>query len=185
VSFRDLAAARRTAHKYTRSDVEHEVVLEALGAALLAPNHRHTFPWHFVVVGRQTRTALAERVFAIKKSHSPEIGEDQRQAGLDSFLNPAALVVFAQKRSDNEFQRREDYATLSCAIQNFTLSLAEKSLMSKWSTAAYIGDAEIYRLLDIDEAQFEIVGFVWAGQAAGELPDQRRPFLSEVLRVLP
>ncbi len=183
--FTELAAKRRTVHKYEQSEIDHELVLQALNSAILAPNHRNTHPWHFVVVGRETRSKLAARVFELKKLQTPEIGEEQRVAGLDSFLKPAGLVVFAQKRTENEFQRREDYATLSCSIQNFSLSLAEHDIGTKWSTASYIADAQIYRLLDMSEDDFEIVGFVWLGYAAGPLAEQHRPFLSDVMKVLP
>lgn len=183
--FLELARRRRTAHKYLPEPVAHEVVLEALESALLAPNHKHTFPWHFLVVGNETRRKLAERVFAIKKSQNPEFGEEQRQSGLESFLTPPVLVVFAQTRSETEFQRREDYATVSCAIHNFTLALAERGLGSKWSTAGYITDAEVYKILGLSEVEFEIAGFVWGGTPATEPSPQRRPYLSQVLKVLP
>jgi nitroreductase len=185
MSFEEVARKRRTVHKYEPSEVEHELVLRALSSALLAPNHRHTFPWSFVVVGPETRTQLAERVFEIKKKQNPEIGEEQRQAGLDSYLRPAGLVVFAQKRSESEFQRREDYATMACSIQNFTLVMAEEDIGTKWSTASFMTDPEFYRILGLVEAEVEIVGLLWFGKAAGELAEQRRPYLSDVMTVLP
>lgn len=185
MSFLELAARRRTVHKYVKSEIPHEWVTEALSAALLAPNHRQTDPWHFVVVGRETRQKIAERVFEIKKAKNPLHSEEDRKIGLESFLNPAALVVFAQKRSESEFQSREDYATISCAIQNFCLSLAERGLGTKWSTSSFTTDVEIYKLCAISEVQFEIVGFVWAGSAAGDLSIQRRPYLTSVLQILP
>ena len=180
-----IAEDRRTVHKYLRSDIDPELITRALGAALLAPNHRQTNPWQFVVVGRSTRAELAERVFELKKLRSPDVGEEQRQAGLESFVNPAGLVVFAQLRATNEFQSREDYATICCSIQNFSLCLAEWGFGTKWSTAAFITDPQVYQILGLDSEQVEIVGFVWLGHAAGPLAEQHRPFLSDVLKVLP
>lgn len=183
--FERIAKSRRTIHKYLKSELGHHVVLRALSSALLAPNHRHTYPWHFIVVGSNTRAKIAERVFELKKLRNSELGESDRASGLESFLNPAALVVFAQKRSPSEEQSKEDYATISCSIQNFCLFMAEQGLGTKWSTAAFTADSKVYEILELSEDDFEIVGFVWAGHQADEPPEQKRPLISEVLRVLP
>ena len=51
---------RRTIHSYSDKLVDEKRVLEALHSALFAPNHKLTFPWHFTLVGKQTRTLLTQ-----------------------------------------------------------------------------------------------------------------------------
>jgi hypothetical protein len=67
------------------------------------------------------------------------------------------------------------------------LSFWSEGLGSKWSTGGVTTDTRTYQALGIDAAEQEIVGFLWAGQAAKlDLPKpRRRRTLGEVLRSVP
>jgi nitroreductase len=102
-------------------------------------------------------------------------------------IDPAELLVVCQVRHDKAEVAREDYAAVACAVQNVMLSLWSEGLGSKWSTGGVTTDERTYRALGVDPAQQEIVGFLWAGQAARlDVPKpRRRRTLEEVLRSVP
>jgi nitroreductase len=157
-------------------------VLEAaLGHALLAPNHKLTWPWRFIVVGPNTRTRLhviGEKV----KFGDREASAKQRAIVREKLLGPPALVVFTQVRCEGAFQLKEDYGAMACAIQNFSLSLVGHGVGSKWSTGRLTRHPETYAVLGVDAEQEEIVGFLWAGFPAEPVSAIARPPLHQFVR---
>jgi nitroreductase len=179
----DALMNRRTAHDYLPEPVPAAVVDRALQAANRAPCHRFTWPWRFVVVGPQTRQALVPIAVAAKE-RKRALSEKLRGRIGRTVLNPGALIVACQIRSDDAFRSREDYAAVACAIQNILLSARADGFESKWSSGGVTTDPQTYRALGIDPQTEEIVGFVWIGRAEC-LPEVSRPELADVVRRLP
>ncbi|MEM1008856.1 MAG: nitroreductase [Myxococcota bacterium] len=181
---------RRTAHLYRPSQISEETLQQCLETALLAPNHKHTFPWKIIVVGPQTRAILRDRAkqTLIEDREQPptQAVEQQIDQRLErKFINPAALVVFCCQKSPNNFQQREDYATVCCGIQNFTLACTEQGWANKWSTGRITRSPETYQLLNVDPTQHEIIGFLWVGQPLDKPAPQKRPALEQVVSQMP
>jgi len=181
---------RRTIHSFLNEDISPELVREGLELALTAPNHRHTFPWKFVEIGKKTRLQLIDialSTIALKKGESSNHEElEARRAKLQIKLQyPASIIAFVMKKSDDPFVEREDYASVACGIQNFTLFMKSHSWDAKWSTGAISTHIKTYELLSIDSNTDEIVGFVMVGHSAARLSERRRPDLDEVFKKLP
>lgn len=175
---------RRTVHQYRPDPVSPEALERALRAAHQAPCHRHTFPWRFTVVGPEARARLADVAVACKELKRP-LSEEGRQGVRAKVLDPGALIVPSIVRNEDPAVAEEDYAATACAVQNLCLSLWGSGVRSKWTTGAVTTAPETYRILGIDPALERIVGFVWAGHAAAEPPEVRRPALETVVRRLP
>ena len=71
---------------------------------MLAPNHHDTEPWRFWVVGRETLNALTEAT------------------GDKKLLRSHTAIVVGVKRDADAQTAEEDYAAVSCAIQNIMLA---------------------------------------------------------------
>lgn len=178
-SFSLLTDACRTVHAFEPQSVNEKDVLEALDISLRAPNHRFTFPWRYIWPGKKQKQALADLAARIKFPGGPS-DPQAIKAAKNKFLNPE-IIVFCQKVSTDSFQSKEDYATLSCSVQLFALSLAEKGIGYKWSTGKVTRDPRAYEILDIDEKALEIIGFIFVGKASSPPKKRLRPQLSEVL----
>ncbi len=181
---------RRTTQNYQPSEIPQDILLAALETALYAPNHRLTYPWRFVIVGRETRYQLKEQAKQAKLQTRSTPASPEEIAKLDQQLSekllyPAALVAFCCAQSKDPVRQREDYATVACSIQNFSLALHAMGYGSKWGTGDLTTAATTYQLLGIEREQHEIIGFVWVGQSEGPIPSPKRPALQEVLQVLP
>jgi nitroreductase len=185
----DAITQRRTVQKYRKSEIPRDTLHRALEAALTAPNHKHTYPWHFVVVGQETRRELMELVLANKLSKLTNPDDEARAkvaANVEAkMMNPAALVVFVQKLCDDDFRCKEDYASVACAIQNFSIALTAEGYGSKWGSGAVTRSPKTYKLLGLDPETHEISGFVFVGHSSVAFSERRRPALSDVLRELP
>lgn len=178
-NFNQLLEHCRTYHAFERDSVKEEEILEALSASLKAPNHKFSFPWRYILIKGDTKKKLAQLALEIK-SKGEKLPPAKQEAIQDKILNPE-LVAFCQKRSPDEFTNKEDYATLSCSVQLFALSLAEKGIGYKWSTAKIITDDRFYKLIDVDREDYEVVGLIMAGRPCTVLKPRRRPALEDVL----
>jgi nitroreductase len=170
---------RRTIHLYQAQPVPKAALDAALLAATRAPNHRHTHPFRFTVVGPQTREELAEIGVACK-SAKRALSEEAAAAVRAKITTPGALVVFRQALCKDPAVCEEDYATLACAAQNFMLSLHSQGIGSKWSTGGVTKHPDTYALLGIDPQAERIVGFLWAGYAA-TVPSPEKPALGPLV----
>jgi nitroreductase len=185
MELREALLTRRTVHAYRREPIPEAAVERALRAAVMAPNHRLTFPWRFVRVGPKTRQPLAELAVRLKPKPGQVLSDERLAEVRTKVLNPAELFVVSIVRNDDPVIAREDYASAACAIQNLMLSLCADGFGAKWSTGYLPMHADTYALLGIDAAREEIVGFVWAGVPERVPAAQRRPELGELVRVLP
>ncbi len=181
----DALRARRTVHRFTREPVPDVAIERALEAAVHAPNHRLTFPWRFVRVGRTTRERIAEIAIELKrakaKTEVPGLADQARA----KILAPHELIVVSIVKSNDPNIAREDYASAACAIQNLMLSLHADGVASKWSTGAVTTDPRTYAILGIEPSAQEIVAFVWVGTAEVRPEKPKRPPLDQLVRRMP
>lgn len=156
--------ARRTIKDFTSESVPPELLMRALEAGLWAQNHRMTQPWRFALLGPQTRAALTQ--FFPKVPSKP------------------AIVAVSCLKSDGGEQEREDYAAVSCAIQNIQLAAWSLGLGMQWSSGRAATGPNNYSILDIDPDRETLVGLLLFGFPE-RVPDApaRQP-LDEVLRRL-
>ena len=174
---------RRTVHKYSPEVIPQETLDKLLMAGHHAPNHKLTWPWRFTVVGPQTRQQLVPVAIACK-AVKRELSDEMKAAITAKIVTPGALVVVSQLRSDNDFQSKEDYAAVSCAIQNMMLAAHGEGLGTKWSSGGVTVHADTYSVLGIDQELEEIAGFIWVGVPA-QVPTIKRPDIAAVTRKLP
>jgi nitroreductase len=157
-------ATRRTVQRFRADPVPLDVVHRGLAAAQLAPNHKHTWPWRFLLPGPVTREVLFRvglRLKAAKKGTSPDLEAAVRR----DLLAPAHLVVVVQTVSDDPGRALEDYAACACAVQNLMLSVHADGFSSKWGTGGVLRDAEALQALGVDPATERVIAFVWVGVA--------------------
>ncbi len=182
----DALRTRRTIHRYRPDPVPGDVVRRALEAAILAPNHRLTQPWRFVLLGRDSRRPLADRNVALKTAGdgaplSPEACDRIR----GKILDPPGCLVVGCVRSDDPLRWMEDREAVACAVQNVCLSLHGDGVGSKWSSGGITRHADAYAAAGLDPDDVEIVGFVWMGYAAETPAAPARSPLDEVYREAP
>ena len=160
---------RRTAHFWTEEPVPETVVQRALKGAHMAPCHRYTWPWRFVRVGQHHREAIFELSVKLK-AKGGQVTPRLRETITRKVKNPAHLVVVVQERNEDEFTSREDYAAVSCAVQNMALIVHAEGYASKWSTGGLTTHPETYEMLGVNESTEEIVGFIWIGMPENPSP---------------
>lgn len=164
----DAILSRRTIHTYLPEKVPAKIIEEAVLAGIHAPNHKMTLPWRFYWLGPDARERLA-------KQNS-------------KFSAPGEIIVLAIKKSSDEIQSREDYASLACAVQNMSLYLAEVGYGSKWSTGKLSRTEGLLEAVQKQEMapqeQIEICGIFWVGKADKNVLNVKTATRPEVSRFL-
>ena len=123
-----------------RPDPVADAVLErALTAGLWAQNHRLTQPWRFLVLGPQMQRALAEAGAGAQVQALPASADEATRAkvwagAVQKLMTKPRIVVITCVLNGDDFQRREDYAAVCCAIQNIQLAAWGGGLGMPWSS---------------------------------------------------
>ncbi len=183
---RDLMLTRTTPHEFTPEPVSIELLRGAIEVACAAPNHRMTEPWGFVRVGGQTRAKLFEIARLDKEKDGSSLNEGALAKLRQKVCGPPELLVATQRLHAKPDVRREDYASLACAILNIAHYLWAYGVGAKWGTGALSTLPQTYELLGLDPGSQEIVGFLWIGRAAAPAskPPRRRS-VGDVFAELP
>ncbi|MCR9206127.1 MAG: nitroreductase family protein [Halobacteriovoraceae bacterium] len=180
--FHSLVTKSRTVHQFDpQESISSEDLFEVIETSLLAPNHKLTFPWNILIVGSEKREKIS--LVAMKLAASKGGDEDAQEKSRLKALGASALLVMVQeKKPHNPFEQREDYATLACSIQLMALGFQLKGFHYKWSTGAISQNEETYKILGVDAAKEEIVGFIWVGKPLKGPTVKPRPSVKEVVR---
>lgn len=179
--FAEVLRGRRTIELFLQTEVPRSLVNEAVEAATWAPNHHVSEPWHFYVLGDETKERCLDLGRDIVTAKNGEkAGDFKRQIWSEK---PGWLVVTCQ-RSDDELLQKEDYAACCAAVQNLTLYLWKAGVGSKWTTGDITRDSRFLDIVGIDETQAFVVGLIWYGYPK-MTPTQTRKDLRESLTETP
>tara|TARA_Y100001968_G_scaffold332110_1_gene389081 strand:- start:1469 stop:2020 length:552 start_codon:yes stop_codon:yes gene_type:complete len=171
---------RRTIHTFSKKKVPNDVIEKSIFAANQAPCHRRTFPWRFTSVGINKRELLFQLQLTLKFGNK-SADESNLKKIRNKMLNPSHLLIATQSCTNDQVQKREDYAACACAIQNMSLSLVADGVGYKWSTGRITTDPNSYRILEINPNEDEIIGFIWIGY--GDEPESiKRPLISTIYK---
>lgn len=161
---------------------DHGVVREAIESARWAPNHKLTEPWRFYLLDEARIQRLAElnAERLVRNGTNPATAESRRAQWA---AVPGVVVITVLSAPDaTEVTRREDYAAVACAAQNFMLHLWACGVASKWSTAAVWEHEGFWPLLGRGSgAGEEVVGVFFYGTATDVPPGRRKLPMAAVM----
>ncbi len=176
-----LIRGRRSTNLFRPELPPRETILRGLELARWAPNHHLTEPWHYYLIGPQTRSAIIElntELVTTAKGAEAGAAKQRRWAAV-----PGWLAVTCEHSSD-EIQAWEDYAACACAIQNLALYLWSEGIGTKWTSGAVIREPRFYDLLWIDPDIETVIALIWYGYP-DEAPAAHRSALECSLVELP
>lgn len=166
---------RRSTKSFTAAPVAREAIEQLLELAVLAPNHRLSQPWRFVVMGPDARRTYGEtlgRRKAKKVEDAAAASVIVERTAAEAVATPAMIAV-VQRLADSAEIAEEDFAAIWMGVQNMLLGATELGLGSHLRTGAVLGDAPVRAALGAGEGE-RIVGLVLLGYAAAETPPKPR-----------
>lgn len=175
---------RRTHFQFEDKAVPAGALERALTAAHWAPNHKHTWPWRFMIPGPEMQEQLIHyfsEKLRKKLNHrgmsAPDIESMIEKSTARQKRMPLQVIVYSIQ-GDNAHQNREDYASTCCAIQNLTLSLWSEGIASGWKSF----DSEAaYALTGLNSETHVLVGLIQGGYPLCEGTGRRPPLDEHVI----
>lgn len=176
-----LIESRRTVHQFTNEKVDEDLVIKALELSLWAPNHRHTFPWQYILVSDEKRKALIDISIELRKTKDPTLSRVKEEAVRMRLTDPSHWVVLGLKNPKDQKILLEDIATLGASVQIASLFLWEKGIACKWSTGAFSTHEKAYHILGLNPEDTYLMGILFIGGAGVIPPAIQRPAITDVL----
>jgi nitroreductase len=168
---------RRTIENFKPGRPPREVVLQAIELACWAPNHKHTEPWRFHLLGPESTAKLvALNTELVRRAKGDEAAAKKQQR----WSQVPGWLVLTCDVCDDPLRCEEDYAACCCAAQNLALALWSHGIGVKWSTGAVTRSDEFARLLGLKPGERKIVGLFSYGYPQS-VPESRRRPLADVL----
>ena len=161
---------RRSPSEFTARVPTREEIERLLDAAIMAPNHKMTQPWHFYVFGDEARQAYAELRGELKsqKVEDPEVRRRVREKVSGAILKIPALLAVAMRQDEDPMTREEDYAATWMAIQNLLLEAHGMGLAGYIHTGRIMDRPALRDALGVPEEQ-RVVALIDLGEPE-ELP---------------
>lgn len=165
--FEAIQNRRSRAHLLQRA-VDHEILIKVLSAALWAPNHHHTEPWHFFVFENDARQKLADAIMKNFHRDNPDATEQQiektQKKNPRRIMESPVVIVVSSQAGKDEMETQENYAACACAVQNILLAAEAEGLGVYWRTGdgAYTAPNAVKELLQLPESS-TIVAFLLMG----------------------
>lgn len=137
----DTIRSRRSIRSFNAQPVSTDLIVELINDAVWAPNHGMREPWRFILAERaEAKEHVASLMLeSVQNMKLMKLMPGKLQQALKNKISrmPAHLIVVMKNEKDPHKQE-EDYAAVSCVIQNFQLLAWEQGLGMIWSTMEYI-----------------------------------------------
>tara|TARA_B110000211_G_scaffold234727_1_gene305907 strand:+ start:10454 stop:11053 length:600 start_codon:yes stop_codon:yes gene_type:complete len=181
--------SRRSIYRFSKDEIDLEILEAAFEAARHAPNHKQTYPWKFYVLGEETRQKIIPTVELLAKEKAVIKNEGENEIGVKKAISkilesPLLIAVTTSLSPKNIFREEEDYAATVCSLHNLVLSLWEQGIGSQWSTGKITRHDITYEALNISKRKERIIGFIKAGYPL-VIPERKKKALSEIRFYLP
>jgi nitroreductase len=147
----DAIRSRRSVKRFAPEPVGREQIERLLEAAVLAPNHRMTQPWRFLVLGPEAKAfyaaVVAERKAA--KTHDAAAAEAVRRKVEQEYAAVPDMIGVAMRLDEDREVREEDYAACYMAVENICLEAVEQGLGTHLRSGASLDDGRVRTALGI------------------------------------
>ncbi len=159
-----------------------DAIKTLVGLAILAPNHKYTFPWRFHVVFGDDRKELG-RLFAEESRDRGWVaaGTEHREA---QKLLRAPVLIFVGMVTDpsNPIRHQEDLLACGAAIENLLLLFSDAGYDAMWRTGRMTASQAIPEALGFGAGE-ETVAILYVGRkpATFSPPPRRRPPVDDVI----
>ena len=177
---------RRSQKTFTKRAVAEEDIKTLLEGAVLAPNHKMTQPWGFVVLGKLSRRKYGEIKGAskVKNEEVSDVAAAKREKIAAEIAAIPAVIVVTQKLDQDPVRMKEDYAAIYMGIQNMLLLATSLGLASKVNTGGIMDEPPMRELVGTTDDE-RIVAIIHIGEPAEEMPRKARIPVADKTRWLP
>ena len=169
-------------------DIDPELIRKILDAAVCSPVHYMTNPWRFLVISGEGRKRLGEVMAEHMALGMADPDSTENIKFLDKirkkpFRAPVIIVVGAAKPEIPKAKMIENVASVAAACQNILLAASALGLSAIWRTGGMTYAEDTAGSLGFDDGT-DLVGFIYLGYAAKDMPSKPRQTAEDYTRWL-
>ena len=139
------------------------------------PDHGKLFPWRFVVMGQNSRTALAEALTPLA-ARQPQ--PDKARAVLGKLTAaPVTILVVSAPVPSQKVPAWEQQLSAGAVCMNLEHAAGALGFSASWITDWYSYDTQALTLVGVTEGE-QVAGFIHIGTLAEPPLERPRPDLS-------
>ena len=174
--------SRRTVNQnsFTDEEISQEDLLAILEAANVAPTHKRTQPWRFVVFQKEGLQRLGAELSRIYKTITPaeKYSETaERNMGKKATDSNVAIAIIVNYTGD--LPEWEELAATACAVQNMWLAAHSLQIGGYWASPGLIN--HLGPFLELAENQ-KCIGIFYMGHHNSEPREAVRTPIAEKVR---
>ncbi len=168
---------------YTGEKVDDEIVKQLLINANMAPTHKLTQPWRFMVFTGDGLKKLGDFQSGLYRKKSMEAGdfkEDQFESLRNKPLMASHVIAIGMKRDPKKrLPEIEEIEAVACAVQNMYLTAAAYGIGCYWGSGGitYMEEAKDFFGLGPDD---KLLGFFYTGIPKKWPRSKRKPIEDKV-----
>ncbi|QDP01307.1 NAD(P)H nitroreductase [Thalassotalea sp. PS06] len=149
------------------------LVLEnILSAAMSVPDHGGLQPFEIKVIRGDGLQKLTEAFVEATKSVTDETFKIEK-AAKKAFRAPMIIVVSTCYQHHPKVPEHEQLITAGCAVQAMQMACVAQGYQGMWRTGDLGANKIVKDILGVSDKD-EIVGFLYVGSSAREIPEKRR-----------
>ncbi len=185
--FNLLAFRRRSTYpaQYSGEAVPDEIVEQILENANMAPTHKRTEPWRFIVFSGEGRKKLAELQASVYRQVTLADGTFKEERYRNLLTKPMEsshiILVYMRRDPQRAVPEVEEIGAVFCAIENMYLTAAAYGIGCYLSTGGVTYFKEANRVFGLEEHD-RIIGFFHVGMPKTALPPTPRGPVREKTR---
>jgi len=181
--FRDRLATRRSApaQALIGPGPDAAQIRDILTLGARSPDHGKMTPWRFVVMGRQSRAEIAERLSALAVQKNLPSKATAVLAKLTAA--PVTLLVVSTARPGAK-PIWEQELSAAAVCMNLEHAASAYGYSACWITDWYSYDAEAAAMFGVRDGE-KVAGFIHIGTAPEPLLERERPDIAALTTTLP
>lgn len=157
-------------------------IAEILQLGARTPDHGKLFPWRFVVLGPQTRAAIAAGLEPLAERQSDP---KKARAVLAKLVNPpVTLLVISTPSPEHKVPVWEQELSAGAVCMNLSHGANALGFATSWITDWYAYDPDALDMFGVVEGE-RIAGFIHIGTTPEPALERPRPDMAQKIRILP
>ncbi len=154
---------------------------EILSVAARVPDHGMMKPWRFIVLPKETRGPLAEKIAANFRAGNPNATDAEVEKQRARFGGSPLIVTVVCKVAPNpKVPDVEQLLSAGAACMNLLNAAHALGFAANWLTGWAAFDASSRELFGL-AANEQIVGFIHIGTVKGEVFQRPRPDMAQIV----
>jgi nitroreductase len=154
---------------------------EMLSIAARVPDHGMMKPWRFIVLSKETRAPLVEKLVANFRAGNPNAPEQDAEKQKARFGGSPVIVVVVSRTAPNpKVPEMEQLLSAGAACMNLLNAATALGFGANWLTGWAAFDKSSKELFGLKDNE-QIVGFIHIGMPKAEPFNRPRPELSEIV----